>query len=58
MYVPKPGQSCTIWHAGVCMPVVGDIWGEVGGGGGVQMSLIINLMSISKQFLTSLKTNS
>ena len=33
MYVPQPGQLCTIWHVGICMPVVlVDIWGEGGGG--------------------------
>ena len=34
MYVPKPGQLCTIWRAGVYMPVVlGWIFGVRGVGG-------------------------
>ena len=47
MYVPKPGQLCTIWHVGVSLPVVpGWIFGVRWGGGGVKISLITNFVSI------------
>ena len=44
------------------MPVVPGwiiiMWGDMGGGGGVQISFIINFIYILMQFLTILKTNS
>ena len=47
------------WHAGIYMSVVpGWIFGVTWGEGGMKISLIINFMSISMQFLTILKTNS
>ena len=49
VYVCWSIHACCSWA---------DIRGEVGGGGGGSIFLIINFMSILMQFLTLLKTNS
>ena len=52
MYVAKSGNRAPFVH--VCCSWV-DIWGKVGGGGGVKNSLIINFMSILMQLRIDLK---
>ena len=63
MCVAKPGNRAPFvhvcWSIHACCSWV-DIWGKVWGvgGGGVNIYLIINFMSILMQFLTFFKTNS